>query len=96
MLKDYSITSGAKIHLIVKKDDESEFNKELRKFSSEYVKDTDEFVTVFNKVSILRFCLYIAIVKVFLLRLDLIKEMRKAVNEMSLDDLERLAPVNFL
>ena len=64
-LKDYSIESGAKLNLMIKKDNESNLTKQLKSISKPFVTDVDEFATIFNK------------------------ELKKLVNEMSLDDIER-------
>lgn len=64
-LKECSIESGTKLHLVIKKDNESNLNKELKQISKKYVTDVDQFASVFNQ------------------------ELRRLVNEMSLDDIER-------
>ncbi len=53
-LHDYSIVDGTKIHLIVKKDNESSLTKELKAIGKGYVTDVDQFAAVFNQVSYLK------------------------------------------
>ena len=50
-MKDYSIIEGTKIHLVVKKDNESNLTKELKSIGKTYVSDVDQFASVFNQVS---------------------------------------------
>jgi gas vesicle protein len=64
-LKENSIEQGTKIHLVIKKDTESNLSRELKQISKKYVADVDQFAAVFNQ------------------------EMKRLVNEMSLDDIER-------
>ena len=64
-LKENSIEQGTKIHLVIKKDTESNLSRDLKQISKKYVTDVDQFAAVFNQ------------------------EMKRLVNEMSLDDIER-------
>lgn len=64
-MKENSIDVGTKLHLVIKKDNESNLSKELKQVSKKYVTDVDQFATIFNQ------------------------ELKRLVNEMSLDDIER-------
>ena len=64
-MKENSIDEGTKLHLVIKKDNESNLSKELKQVSKKYVTDVDQFATIFNQ------------------------ELKRLVNEMSLDDIER-------
>lgn len=64
-MKENSIDAGTKLHLVIKKDNESNLSKELKQVSKKYVTDVDQFATIFNQ------------------------ELKRLVNEMSLDDIER-------
>ena len=86
MIKDCSIALGTKLHLVVKKDTESKFIKELKNISKKYVTDVDQFATLFNQVMLDMFQF---IKKYLVIWKFLIKELKNLVNEMSLDDIER-------
>ncbi len=52
-LKDNSIVNGTKLHLVIKKDNETNFTKELKIISKKYVHEVDQFATIFNQVLVL-------------------------------------------
>ena len=49
-LSDYSIVNGAKIHLVVRKDNETNLSRELKAVGKNFVSDVDQFSLVFNQV----------------------------------------------
>ena len=63
MLSDYSIVNGTKIHLVIKKDNESILTKELKSISKSYVSDVDQFAAVFTQVSVKYFINILLILK---------------------------------
>ena len=87
-IKDYTIEPGTKIHLVIKKDNETNLTKELKTIGATFFNDVDRFASTFNQVSTLVVQNVGFVGRRFPAPHFICQELKKLVNEMSLDDIE--------